>query len=401
MDIYISPSRASGSVSAPPSKSIAHRLLILAAFSEGVSQISNLPLCEDVLATLDCLRVLGIEYRIEQNKITIYGKSIHALSPTAPLPCRESASTLRFLIPISLLTKKSITFSGSKRLLSRPMSTYRELFSALGWRYEANEGQITVEGADLPPSVTLRADESSQFVSGILLAYAISGKGGRIELCTATSSLPYIDLTMDALKKFGCAVNWLDERTLSVSPCTLSPICTYVEGDHSAAASLIAFNALGGEVFVEGLAEDSHQGDRIYQELFPLLEHKGARIDLDACPDLGPILFALAAAKNGAVFTSCARLCTKESDRVGAMAEELSKLGAELIVQGDEVEVISHPLHAPTSALSAHGDHRIVMALVPLLSLVGGAIEGFEATKKSFPDYLAHIRALGVDAKET
>lgn len=400
MQVRITPSRASGRVCAPPSKSVAHRLLILSAFTEGVSVISNLPLCEDVLATLDCLRSLGIEYRLDRDTVTVWGKSIRSLSPQSTLFCRESASTLRFLLPVAILTGKEVRFSGSKSLLSRPLGEYEELFGMMGWVFKREDDLLVVQGDELPDTVKLRADVSSQFITGILLAYATSGKSGRLELLSAPSSKPYIDLTIDALKQFGIQAKWETERTITLSASPLSPISARVEGDFSAAANLEAFHFLGGEVVIDGLYDASLQADRVYKELFSLLEREGACIDLDICPDLGPILFALAAQGHGASFTSCSRLRTKESDRVETTALELSKLGAELIVHGERVEVIAHPLHTPSIPLSSHGDHRVAMALIPLLSLVGGDITGVEAINKSFPAYLACIRALGIEAEE-
>ena len=400
MQIQITPSRASGRVCAPPSKSVAHRLLILAAFADGISEISNLPLCEDVLATLDCLKALGVQFKLTDNKITVYGKPVHALSPVGALPCRESASTLRLLLPIAALTASKVCFTASEQLLSRPMHVYEQLFARLGWLYEKNTDGYTVCGGELPGETELCANVSSQFVSGILLAYAVSGKGGRLLLMTAPSSRPYIELTLGALRRFGVDAVWENEREIRVLAAPLTPISAQVEGDYSAAANLDAFNSFGGEVIVEGLSDRSHQGDRVYKGLFALLSRERAEIDIDTCPDLGPILFALAAAKHGAIFHSIARLRIKESDRISAMAEELHKLGARFSINENSLEIFPCKLHSPTTPLDSHGDHRIAMALIPLLSLVGGSIRGVEATGKSFPDYLTSIRALGIEAKE-
>lgn len=400
MDIRIIPSRAVGRVRVPASKSVAHRLLILAAFTDGVSQITELLPCEDVLATLDSLAALGVRYQIDGNKITVYGKNVRTLSPSDTLNCRESASTLRFLLPVAMLTGKEVSLSGKRSLFSRPMNVYEKLFRKMGWFYEATENRITIKGGELPDTLCVRADISSQFITGLLLAYAISGKGGCLVLLGALHSRPYIELTLDALRKFGVKSEWENECTLRVLPSVLSPNSVSVESDASAAAFLEAFTFLGGEVFVDGLSENSLQGDRIYKTLFRQLETPGARIDLGACPDLGPILFALAAAKHGAVFTSTARLRYKESDRVAAMADELTKLGAKLVVREDEVEVIAHPLHVPAQHLDSHNDHRIAMSLAPLLSITGGVIRGAEAVKKSFPGFWECVRSLGVIAEE-
>ena len=401
MRVCITPSSARGSASLPPSKSVAHRLLILAAFADGESCLHNIPMCDDVLATLDCLRALGIRFQLTNEVIHIQGKRIHDLAPNAPLPCRASASTLRFLIPMLALTGQNILLCAEHGLLSRPMNVYEQLFSQIGAFYEKGDGYIKLCGNGLPSRICVRADVSSQFISGLLMAFAVSGKGGVLSLSTPVESRSYIELTLDALHKFGVMAQWQDAHTLYVSPTSLSPICDRIEGDLSSAAFLDALNRLGGEVHLEGVPQASQQGDRIYNELFDRLEQKGARIDLADCPDLGPILFSLAAAKHGAIFTSIARLRLKECDRIAAMTEELSKLGAELVVRDDALEVISHPLHSPSEPLSSHGDHRIAMALAPLLALYGGVIDGAEAVSKSFPDFWACMRSLGISLEQT
>ena len=166
-----------------------------------------------------------------------------------------------------------------------------------------------------------------------------------------------------------------------------------MEGDWSNAAFLLA---LGGGVRVSGLRPDSLQGDRVCREMLRRLEHPGAVLDLSACPDLGPVLFAAAAQRCGAVFTGTRRLRIKESDRAAAMAQELAKFGAQVTVEEDRVTVLPRPLHAPNEALEGHNDHRIVMAMAVLCASLGGTIRGAEAVNKSYPDFFRTLRALGL-----
>ncbi len=400
MKVKITPSRAKGRVLAPPSKSMAHRLLILSAFAGGVSTIRNLPLCEDVLATLDCLVALGIRYELQENEVRVYGENIHTLKALSPFPCRESGSTLRFFIPIAALLCENVTLVGKKSLLRRPLAVYEELFSSLSWHFSANEERVEVCGGKVPKSITVNGSISSQFITGLLFMYAILGEGGEITLSGKVESRSYIDLTVSALSSFGVRVEWKNENTLSImAGQKLCALDIAVEGDYSGAAFLEALNCLGGEVLVDGLSPLSLQGDRAYLELFPLLQNGSPVIPIGNIPDLGPILFTVAAAYNGATFLGTDRLKIKESDRAGAMQEELSKFGAKLILGEDTVMVVPATLHAPSAALSGHNDHRIVMSLSVLATRYGGEILDAEATAKSFPDFFEKITKLGIEVQ--
>ena len=166
-----------------------------------------------------------------------------------------------------------------------------------------------------------------------------------------------------------------------------------VEGDWSNAAFLLA---LGDGVTVTGLRPDSLQGDRVCRDMLHRLESPGAVLDISACPDLGPILFAAAARSCGGVFTGTHRLRIKESDRIAAMAQELSKFGAQIREEEDRVTVLHRPLHPPREVLDGHNDHRIVMALAVLCASLGGTIRGAEAVSKSWPDFFPALEALGL-----
>ena len=173
-----------------------------------------------------------------------------------------------------------------------------------------------------------------------------------------------------------------------------------VEGDYSGAAFFAALNALGADVAITGLSPDSLQGDRVYADFFPRLCQGRPEIDIADCPDLGPILFAVAAAKNGAVFTGTRRLKIKESDRSAAMAQELDAFGTEVLVEENTVTINPVSFHRPTKILSGHNDHRIVMSLAVLLTLTGGKIEGAEAVQKSFPDFFSKLQSLGIQVQK-
>ena len=400
MNIRIFPSIAKGCVSAPPSKSMAHRLLICAALAKGESRIVGISNCEDVAATLDCLSALGAEYQIDDDTVIIKGVDF-AKSAGAHISCRESGSTLRFMLPLCLLSGNPNTLMGAPSLLRRPMTPYQTLCNEHGLYFEQNEQAITVKGPLTAGEYTLPGDISSQFISGMLFALTQTAGNSILHILPPFESRSYVLLTLQALTAFGANVNWTDENTLCI--CGGKPLTaqnTVVEGDYSGAAFLSAFNVLGGQVDVTGLNSASLQGDRVYFDHFASLTKGFATISLCDCPDLAPILFALAVAKFGGRFTDTRRLAIKESNRSEAMATELRKFGTTVEVLENEVIITPTDLHAPTEPLSGHNDHRIVMSLAVLATLTGGTIEGAEAVAKSFPDFFERIAEIGIKAEE-
>ncbi len=391
----IYPGKASGTAAAPPSKSMAHRLLIAAALSEGESTVQNLALSEDILATADCLRILGRRLAIENGTgVLETGEAIQEAH------VRESGSTLRFLIPLALTLGHPVTFTGAKRLFERPLSVYEEIAKEKGFRFERQEERLTVCGTLQPGTYRIRGDISSQFVSGLLFALPGLAGDSRIELIPPAESRPYINMTMQALSLFGVNTYWEDDVTIVV-PGRQHPKAraVTVEGDYSNAAFLDVLNLFGGTVQVTGLNRDSLQGDRIYEEYFKRLQEEEPVIDIRDCPDLGPVLFAAAAVMGGARFTGTERLRIKESDRLACMEEELARFGIQTEVGDNTFTVCPGTLKAPKERLSGHNDHRIVMALASLLTLTGGEIEGWEAVRKSWPDYFTVLTKLGIEVE--
>ncbi len=391
-------SQAFGDVYAPTSKSMAHRLLIAAALCPGMSRISGVTLCDDVLATLDCLCALGVECTISDSTVTVHGRDLRFAKPTAPLSCRESGSTLRFMLPLALLSGNECQLRGAKRLFERPMEIYEELCETRRFRYARGGETITVQGKLSGGDYALPGNISSQFITGLLFALSALREESRIRITTEIESRSYIELTRSAMAAFGVEVIWEDERTLLIrGGQAYSPKDISVEGDYSGAAFLEAFNLFGGDVRVLGLSDESLQGDRAYRKLFSMLREGTPVINIEDCPDLGPILFAVSAGLYGAEFIGTKRLKIKESDRAEAMAAELRKFGADITVSENSVKIKKSKLHPPHEVLSGHNDHRIVMALAVLCSVYGGEIEGCEAVKKSYPDFFRDIQRLGID----
>ncbi len=408
-----------GRVNAPPSKSISHRMLICAALADGQSVLSGLSFSEDIAATMDVLGALGARFEQMTSKGGHDGESVlvHGcggkIAPVGKtLFCRESGSTLRFVIPLCLLSTDARTLQGSARLFSRPLALYEQMFPSRWGERRVDESQPMCGGTlqILPGDALgggiyqLPGDVSSQFVSGLLLALPLCEQDSRIELTTATESRSYIDLTLDALRCFGVRAEWQGERVLYIPGGQVyRPFDGMVEGDASNAAFFAALNCFGSEVAVDGIFPDSLQGDRIYGALFDrLVAREGDElpvIDLADCPDLAPVLFTVAAETGGAIFTHTDRLRIKECDRIAAMQDELAKFGAviEAIdgVSGGTVRVLPTKLHPPTKLLCGHNDHRVVMSLCVLATKYGGTVQGADAVRKSLPDFFQRLQSLG------
>lgn len=398
MNIKIKPCTLSGRIQAPPSKSYAHRLLICAALADGKSTVHGISESEDMCATLDCISALGVKADRIGKSVTVHAGN-RALTGNE-FPCRESGSTLRFFIPIALACGDEAVFTGTRRLMERGVGIYETLFGEKGIEIEKTDESIRFRGRLTPGSYILRGDVSSQFVSGLLFALPLLDGDSVIKVLPPVESRKYIDITIDAMRFFGVEVSETEENTFSVrGRQSYRAKEAFVEGDWSNAAALYGFNALGGSLTIDGLNESSIQGDRACIDIINRLNCEGAVIDLSDCPDLGPVMFALAAAKNGAVFTGTRRLRIKESDRAQAMADELKKFGINVIVEENSVTIEKSPLRAPTELLDSHNDHRIVMAMTLLASLTGGEISGAEAIRKSYPDFFRVLEKAGLETE--
>lgn len=400
MKIKIEKGIARGTVCAPPSKSMAHRLLICAGLSDGECVVRGISDSEDMLATMDCLRALGVQCEKDGETVRVSGIDIHKAAAPKQLNCRESGSTLRFFIPIALMTGMETVLAGSRRLMERPLGVYEDLFLQRGIGFRKTEREIKICGNLQSGDFELDGNVSSQFVTGLLFALPLLDGDSRIVLRPPVESRSYINMTLSALKLFGIEAEWQEENVLYIKGNQHYRAGeVFVEGDYSNAAFFAALNLLGGQVKIENLREDSLQGDRIYEELFEKLKRPGAEIDLSDCPDLGPVLFAAAAAKHGGKFTGTSRLKIKESNRGEAMAEELQKFGVTAEVLEKEVFISGQGLRKPEECLDGHNDHRIVMSEAVLLTQTGGIIDGAEAVAKSFPDFFQKLASLGIEVE--
>ena len=394
MTATFKPCTLRGRIGAPPSKSMAHRYLIGAALSAQKCTLSGVDFSEDILASIDCLRSLGADIAIDGDRVEVDPKGFMKVKDPV-LSCRESGSTLRFFIPLALCLVSRVRFLGSERLLQRPLDVYEQLCAQKGFEFSKDNNSLNVCGSLESGSYVVRGDISSQFITGLILALVYLKGDSSIEILPPFESRSYIDLTLSALRCFGAEVYFADEYRIEIKQSQMHAFCGRVEGDYSNAAFLDAFNHIGSNVEVGNLKSDSLQGDRVYKEYFEKISSGSPTLDISDCPDLGPVLFALAALKNGAVFTGTDRLKAKESDRGAAMHAELSKLGGGLIFGENTITVPKQELSYKGEPLDGHNDHRIVMAMSVILSVTGGAIVGAEAVRKSYPSFFEDIAALG------
>lgn len=401
MKVKILPSKTSGEVSAPPSKSFAHRYLIGSVLSRGKCVIKNIADSDDISATLSCIEQLGGSVTKDGNIVTVIPTNEKQIE-NAVFDCKESGSTLRFFIPVVLATgAKNCTFLGSERLLARGIKEYEKLFENSDVTIKSDKKSIEVNGTLSAGNYEISGEVSSQYTTGMLFALSrLSGKS-TLKITGNAESRAYVDMTIKVLKDFGADITETEKNFFEINgKGRLSPGEFTVEGDWSNAAFLIALSRLVGTISVSGLNENSVQGDRFCTAAFDALDGENAEIDLKDCPDLAPILFSYAAYKNGGKFINTRRLRVKESDRANVMAEELKKFGANVKVYENSVEIEKTQLKPPIVPLCGHNDHRIVMALSVLAAVFGAEIDGAEAVNKSYPDFFRVIKKAGVNVYE-
>ena len=392
MRALISPFCARGTVRAMPSKSIAHRAMIAASLAKGESVVYPVTDSEDMLATRDALEALGAGLHRENDALRITGKTMPF--DTKDLVCRASGSTLRFLIPLCLADGKKRLLRGDARLMERPLSVYESLCDTAGLLFEKSAGALCVQGPLTPGEYVMPGDVSSQFISGMLFVLPLLPGDSRLVVSGTLESASYVAMTLDVLQAFGITVVRRG-NTFEIGGGQCYQPCRFeVEGDYSNAAFWEAFNLLGGAVNVTGLKEKSLQGDRIYQRYFEQLKQKRPELSLADCPDLAPILMVVASQLHGARFIHTRRLAFKESDRGEAMRQEMKKCGIEVQISDNEILVDSTPAVAPKEPIVSHGDHRIVMAMTVLLSLVGGVMEGAQDVAKSDPCFFETLQQI-------
>ena len=385
-----------GTITAPPSKSMAHRAVLCAALAEGRSHITNLEFSKDISATLGAAAQLCARVRTGADDAVVEGLG-HFVPLAAPVDCCESGSTLRFLIPIASLTGQAVSFTGRGRLMERPQKPYFDLFDEKGISYEQAAGALTVRGTLTPGEYRLAGNVSSQFFTGLLFALPLLGGGSTLVSTTRLESRDYVAMTRDALARAGVRVDGEAER-FAVPPSVYRSFDATVEADWSQAGFWYAARFLGNRVELRGLNEASAQGDRVVAALYERFKPAGEQsVDVSDCPDLLPPLAVMAARREGTMhFVNAARLRMKESDRLTTTAALLRALGVPAEETADSLTVRGVPSFSGGTVDGAN-DHRIVMAAAAAATAAAApvTVTGAEAVRKSYPSFWEEYKRLG------
>lgn len=415
MKLTITPTKLQGTVTPPPSKSLAHRLLIAAALSDGRSVITGLGDSQDIAATRRCLSALGAGIEdLEENAVRVHGlgSSIIQAGPAPILDCGESGSTLRFLIPLALLVNGKAALTGHGRLMERPLKPYEDLFRERGITWEIKDGVLTVDGgrgydrlALDPGEYRLPGNVSSQFFTGLLFALPLLGGDSALVPTTPLESRDYLELTRQAQAMAGVHSQWQGDTLLIPGGQCYQPFIASVEADWSQAAFWYAAAGTGNAVSVAGMAADSRQGDRVILDYGRQLMERDTDVTLDmsGCPDLLPPLAAWAALRPGTtVLANAGRLRMKESDRLRSVTAVLSALGGHVREEPDQLVIQGQEALLGGVEVDCWGDHRIAMMAAIAATCCREAItlRGAECVAKSYPTFWEDYRMLGGNVYE-
>ncbi len=421
MDLVITPGALGGTLTAPSSKSMGHRELICAALAEGESTVDNVTVSEDIEATCRILQLFGAQ--VEEIPSQFSGRTCFRVrggmkKMNHPLiaDCGESGSTLRFAIPVGLMSGNDITYTGRGRLVQRPLQPYYDLFDKHHISYETQEGglPLTVRGMLKSGIYELQGDVSSQFFTGLLLALPLTAGTSIIRSTTKLESESYIGMTVDCLQRHGIEVGRAERAVYAIAGGQKYKAGHYVtEGDYSQAAFWLTAGTLGHTVQCQGLSDSSSQGDKAILSIIRRMggcietgengaaahpaDTSGIVVDAADCPDLVPIVTVLAACSQGTTqIINAARLRLKECDRLHAIASELNKLGANVQEKVDGLQIRGvGQLHG--GRVHSWNDHRIAMALAVASQKCDGpvTIEGAECVRKSYPAFWHDFAGMG------
>lgn len=382
MKAIITPGKLSGAIVPPPSKSQAHRLLIAAALAGGEGRVSNLADSQDILATKACIAALK--------------------EPCDGLPhleCGESGSTLRFFIPIALALRKGGIFTGKGRLMERPQKPYFDIFDRIGVNYRLENGVLTVEGNLVSGRYELPGDVSSQFITGLLYALPLLEGDSEICLTTKLESKGYIDMTLEVLERYGVRIECVENGWKVAGGQTYVPIDAVVEADWSQAGFWYAAIGVGNAVEIEGMNPVSTQGDmRIVPYHLKLSQPGDVELDVSQCPDLVPPLAAHAALRTGKTeIINAGRLRIKESDRLAAVTQVLTAMGAEIEEHPEGLTIVGKASLKGGVTVDSHNDHRIAMmaAVAATCCEQPVTVTGAQSVRKSYPNFWEDYTALG------
>ena len=390
MDICITPKKLYGNINAIPSKSQAHRMLICAAFSDQPTTLICPETNRDIEATANCLTALGAGITWLSNGYRV--KPIEEVPFRASLPCQDSGSTLRFLLPIAGALGVDTVFQMTGRLPQRPLTPLWEEMERMGCTLtRPTADTIRCTGRLRSGEYAINGTVSSQFITGLLFALSLLPGQSRLQVLGKLESAPYVSMTLAAMERFGISCN---DYCFPGNGRFHSPGTVTVEGDWSNAAFFLAAQALGSPIQVGNLNPDSPQGVRVCARLLPELKDK-LTISAADIPDLVPILAVTAAANQGAVFTDIGRLRLKESDRVASVMDMLRALGGQAEADDTTLTVYGTGLHGGT--VDSRNDHRIAMSAAIAATVCDSPVTilGAQCVEKSYPKFFTDYTSLG------
>ena len=418
MHITITPTPLSGVLRVPSSKSMTHRELIAAALAKGKTTLSGVTPSQDIEATVRILSLMGAHFTEEASEDGLTFHISGGLSPKEGLleaDAGESGSTLRFLIPLGLISGNTVRYVGHGRLSERPLTPYYGIFDEKGISFDNRGGlPLTVKGSLPGGRYALPGDVSSQFFTGFLFALPLAADDSVLISTTTLESKSYVDMTLDTLARHGITIHEKSPELYEIPGGQSYRSGAFaVEGDYSQAAFWLVAGLSGKEIKLKGLSRASKQGDKAIlailramggdiTEIEGLVSAKpskthGTTIDAEDCPDLVPALAALAAVSEGTTeIIHASRVRLKECDRLHVMAVELAKLGADIEEKPDGL-VIRGRDHLTGGAVSSWNDHRIAMALAAVSAKcsVPLTIEGAESVRKSYPTFWEDFKRVG------
>ena len=388
MDLNIHPRTLRGKITAIPSKSHAHRLLICAAFADKATTILCPETNRDIQATVQCLNACGANILSTESGFTVI--PVQRIPVQAVLPCQDSGSTLRFLLPVVAALGIDAVFQMTGRLPQRPLSPLWEELERHGCTLtHPTEDTVRCQGKLQPGEYAIDGSVSSQFITGLLLGLSLLDGESHLEITGKLESQPYIDLTKAAMATFGADPDHPGKFPFR------SPGCCTVEGDWSNGAFWLTAKSLGSELDIHGLNANSAQGDRAVISLLPMLQAKNSTISASDIPDLVPVLSVFAACNHGAVFTEIQRLRLKESDRVTSTIAMLEALGGK--AEADDTTLTVFGTGLLGGAVDTVNDHRIAMAAAIAATVCRQPVTvlGAECVEKSYPRFWEEYRRLG------
>lgn len=399
-----------GELSPPPSKSVLHRYIIASSLAKGVSKIENISFSEDIIATIEAMKKLGAKIEQKDNYLLIDGSdTFKNLNENIEIDCNESGSTLRFLFPLSIVEENKVLFKGRGKLFKRPMTPYFENFEKYKIKHSyIDENAILLEGQLKAGIYEIDGNISSQFITGLLFSLPLLDGESKIIINGKLESSNYIDISLDCLNKFGVKIINNSYQEFVIEGNQSYKVGNYrTEADYSQAAFFLVANAIGSKIKINDLSEDSLQGDKKIIDYISEIDNWNSKdtlvLDGSETPDIIPIL-SLKAAVSGkkTEIVNVERLRIKESDRLKATVEELSKLNFDLIEKKDSILINSREnfevnKNEKVVSLSAHSDHRIAMMIAIAATCYDGEIllDNLDCVKKSYPNFWEVFLSLG------